>query len=251
LRQLYPNAASVDDPLSIYERVAFPEPPPDRPHVYVNMVSSVDGRAQVDGRAAGRGSEVDQALMLRLRALADCVLNGSGTVNAEQVYAALPPELVGRRRARGQPEEPLWAVITGSGQIRPDSTLFEKPEPRPIVFLAEATPADHRRWLAERAEVVVVGDERPDPGAALRALRERYGCRHVLAEGGPVLNDAMLRASVLDELFLTLAPKIAAGDGKTVVEGRQFPKDAMPRLRIVTIYEHEDELFFRYRVTRG
>src|SRR5206468_3659985 len=111
----------------------FPEPPPDRPHVYVNMVSSVDGRAQVDGRAAGLGSPVDQALMLRLRALADCVLNGAGTVNAEQVYRPLAPELIAKRRARGQAEEPLWAVITGSGEIRPDSTLFAKPPPRPIV----------------------------------------------------------------------------------------------------------------------
>jgi riboflavin biosynthesis pyrimidine reductase len=163
----------------------------------------------------------------------------------------LPPELVAQRRARGQAEAPLWAVVTGSGQIRPDSTLFGRPGPLPIVFLAEATPADRRRWLAERADVVVVGDQRPDPRVALRVLRERYGCRQVLSEGGPELNDALLRASVLDELFLTLAPKIVAGEGKTIVDGPQHPKGAMPNLQIVTLYEHEHELFFRYRVARG
>jgi 2,5-diamino-6-(ribosylamino)-4(3H)-pyrimidinone 5'-phosphate reductase len=251
LQQLYPTATPVADPLAIYERVAFPEPPPDRPHVFVNMVSSVDGRAQVDGRAAGLGSDVDQALMQRLRALADCVLNGSGTVNAEQIYRALPAELIAQRRARGQAEEPLWAVITASGEIRPDSSLFRKPGPRPIVFVAESTPADRAAWLAERADVVVAGRERPDLATVLRTLRERYGCRNVLSEGGPSLNDSMLRADALDELFLTFAPKIAAGEGKNVVEGEQFPKGALPRLGIVSIYEHEDELFFRYRVERG
>jgi riboflavin biosynthesis pyrimidine reductase len=251
LQQLYPAAAAIEDPLSIYERVAFPEPPPDRPHVFVNMVSSVDGRAQVDGRAAGLGSPVDQALMQRLRALADCVLNGSGTLNAEQIYRPLAPELIAQRRARGQAEEPLWAVVTASGKVRPDSTFFDKAPPRPIVFVAESTPAERRRWLAERADVVVVGDERPDPAAALRVLRERYRCRHVLSEGGPVLNYSMLRAGTLDELFLTLAPKLAAGQGKGIVEGPQLPKGALPRLGMVTLYEHEDELFFRYRVARG
>ncbi|HEY3107753.1 MAG TPA: dihydrofolate reductase family protein, partial [Chloroflexota bacterium] len=235
MQQLYPAAAPIADPLSIYERIVFPEPPPDRPHVYVNMVSSVDGRAQIDDHAIGLGSEVDQALMQRLRALADCVLNGSGTVNAEQVYRPLPPELVAQRRARGQAEEPLWAVITASGQIRPDATLFQKAAPRPIVFLAESTPADRRSWLAERADVVVAGDERPDPRAVLRVLRERYRCRHVLSEGGPRLNHAMVRAGALDELFLTFAPKITAGQGKTIVEGAQFPREAMPRLGIVTL----------------
>ena len=73
----------------------------------------------------------------------------------------------------------------------------------------------------------------------------------MLSEGGPTLNASMLRAGALDELFLTFAPKIAAGDGKSVIEGKQFPKDALPGLEIVTLYEHEHELFFRYRVRRG
>jgi riboflavin biosynthesis pyrimidine reductase len=61
----------------------------------------------------------------------------------------------------------------------------------------------------------------------------------------------MLRAGALDELFLTLAPKIVGGEGKNVVAGPQFPTGALPRLSIVTLYGHDDELFFRYRIARG
>lgn len=250
MQQLFPRSVHVTDPLTVYDRVDFPDPPPGRAYVFVNMVSSVDGRAQVEGRAAGLGSEVDQAMMQRLRALGDCVMNGLGTANVEQVYQPLTPELVAMRRARGQEDEPLWAVVTGSGKLREDSKLFTKPGRRAIAFVAESTPAEQRKRLQERLEVVVAGDERPEPCDVTRLLRQRFGCRWVLSEGGPTLNWSMLDQGALDELFMTFAPKVVAGGGKNVVEGDEFSKDALPRLDLVTLYEHEHELFFRYRVRR-
>jgi riboflavin biosynthesis pyrimidine reductase len=247
VQQIYPAQRPITDPVSIYDNLAFPEPPPERAWVYVNMVSSIDGRAQVDGRAVGLGSKVDQSMMRRLRARADCILNGSGTVQADQVYGLLAPELVAMRRARGQADEPLWAVVTASGRIRPDSTLLRKTGARPIAFVAEATPADRRAALGECMDVHVAGDERPDLVQVHRVLRHDYGCRAVLSEGGPTLNRAGIDADVLDELFLTFAPKIAAGDGKTIVWGPQFPLGALPLFELVTLFEHESELFFRYR----
>lgn len=247
MQQLYPAQAAVADPLSIYDHLDFPTPTDDRPWLYVNMVASLDGRAQIDGRAVGLGSPTDQALMQRLRARADCVLNGAGTVEADQVYGRLAADLVAARRARGQADEPLWAVISGSGRLRPDSTLLRKPPPRPIAFVAEATPRERRVWLAERMDVRVVGGEQPDPAEAQRVLKREYGCRVVLSEGGPTLNHAHVAAGVLDELFLTVAPTVAAGLGKTIVDGPQFPRAALPRLDLVTLYEHAGELFFRYR----
>jgi riboflavin biosynthesis pyrimidine reductase len=189
--------------------------------------------------------------MQRLRARADCVLNGSGTVAADQVYWPLSAALVDGRRARGQAEQPLWAVATGSGVVRPDSTMLRKPPPRPIVFAAVSTPADRRDWLGQRADVIVVGEERPDPAAILRTLRRRFACRYVLSEGGPTFTYALLAAGVLDELFLTLAPKVVGGHGKTILDGVQLVRDAWVRLEIVSLYEHADELFLRYRVAQG
>lgn len=85
----------------------------------------------------------------------------------------------------------------------------------------------------------------------LRLLRTRYGCRRALSEGGPTFNAAVLRADVLDELFLTFAPKLVAGQGKTIVDGPQFPFKQWPLLELVTLYEQASELFFRYRVRHG
>ena len=70
--------------------------------------------------------------MRRLRALADCVLNGAGTFDADDVYAPLKDDLVAMRRARGQADQPLWAVATGSGKIDLKQELFRKPPPRPM-----------------------------------------------------------------------------------------------------------------------
>ena len=65
-----------------YAGLAFPPPPPDRPYVIVNMVSSVDGRAAIEGTERGLGSTTDQALMRELRVHADVVLNGASTLRA-------------------------------------------------------------------------------------------------------------------------------------------------------------------------
>lgn len=249
MQQIYPERQPVDDPLSIYDRVEFPVLP-DRAYLYANMVSSVDGRVQLNGKAAGIGSPTDQKMMRRLRALADAVVNGAGTFDAEDVYAPIEPKLAEMRRARGQAEQPLWAVATGSGKVRLDADMFKKDGRRPIAFIAERTPKARREELAKLAEVVVCGDEHPEPRQMLTILRRDYDCRHVLSEGGPVFNMANVRAGTLDELFLTFAPKLVAGDGKNIVEGDQFPADALPRIEPVTIFEHEQELFFRYRFTR-
>jgi riboflavin biosynthesis pyrimidine reductase len=187
--------------------------------------------------------------MLRLRARADCVLNGSGTASAEQVHRPLPAELIVQRRERGQPDEPLWALVTASGILPP--TALSRPRRRPVVFVADATPPERRARLAERADVLTAGDERPEPCRVLRLLRERHNCYHVLCEGGPRLNYSVLRAGALDELFLTFAPKLAAGGGKGILDGPQLPKDAFLRLRLISLFEHESELFFRYQAVRG
>lgn len=233
MQQLYPRCLAVDDPTSIYDAI---EPPA----VYANMVSSVDGRAVVDGRSAGLGSAVDHALMLRLRAHADCILNGATTARSEQVLRQLPRKLIEQRRARGQTDAPIYAIATASGDVDPPDAA------RVVIFVADRTPRDAWTRLEARAEVVVAGDDRPDPAYVVQHLREHYGCRHVLIEGGPTFNRSALEAGAVDELFLTLAPKLVAGPGKGIVDGAPL----QVALEIVSLYAHESELFARYRVLR-
>jgi len=246
MRCLYPEPRDV----AVNELYADPgwAPLPDRPLVALNMVSSVDGRATVDGSAATIGSPVDHTLVMALRASADALLFGAGTVRADRVGKGVPAALVPGRVARGLAPQPLLALLTASGNVPLERALFADPD-RIVVFIAHATPAAAVARLRARATVRVVGDERPDPATAMGVLGREYGVRHVLCEGGPTLNAALLAAGVLDELFLTLAPKLLSGAGLPLVAGAALTPPVPLALR--SLYEHAGELYLRYAIGAG
>lgn len=248
MRQVFPESRDIDNELSIYDGLAFPDPPDDRPYVFMNMVTSADGKAQIGSRAAGLGSELDRGLMLRLRTLADAVIQGAGTARHERIYRKLPSELKDQRLRRGQEPEPLMAIVSGSLDLHLDSAVFRRQSPRPVVFCAETSPAERVRQLREVSKVVVSGQRRPEVRDIVRALRLEFGVRYLLCEGGPTLNRTFFDAGVVDELFLTFAPKVVAGEAKTAVEGQPFAPEEQPKLQLLSIYEKDSELFLRYRV---
>jgi riboflavin biosynthesis pyrimidine reductase len=134
-------------------------------------------------------------------------------------------------------------VLTRSGDVPWSAPLFEAPEQRVAVVSAPgrvAVPA------GVRAHVDVVELEDPSPATALRALHGSHGLRAVLCEGGPTLNRSLVEAGVLDELFLTLAPKLVGGSGDVlrVLGGEPLPGPA--ELRLQGVLRHGDELFLRY-----
>lgn len=244
MQQLYPQRSDNLDPVSVYADLDW-APGADRPHVALNMVSSVDGRATLHGSAAGIGSATDHLLLMSLRANADALMVGAGTLRSDRVGKGVPAAWVPRRQERGLAPQPILAVLTASGDVPLDRAFFAEPE-RVAVFVAAQTGAEAQARLARHARVYAVGAERPDPAAAIRILQQEYGVRHVLCEGGPALNRSLLAAGVLDELFLTLAPKLLAGDGLPLVMGSALEPPAP--LRLLTLYEHESELYLRYRV---
>lgn len=248
VRRLYPPPVADLAVEAVYTDLAWPSEaalPPDRPFVALNMVSSVDGRATLDGSAMGIGGAVDRALMMRLRTQADALLFGAGTLRADRVGKGVPDALEGVRAARGLAPQPLLALLTSSGDVPLGRALFAAPE-RVVVFVAEQTPAEAVAQLRARATVRVVGEERPDPAKAFRTLRHEYGVRHLLCESGPTLSGALLAANLLDELFLTLAPKLLSGDGSPLLVGPALrpPVPLTPR----SLHKHEGELYLRYAV---
>ena len=242
MRRLFPHPAVPVDAQTVYSGLDW-APRGDRPLVALNMVSSADGRATMNGASGGIGSATDHALMMQLRANADALLHGAGTLRVERLGKGVPDTLVPLRTARGLAPQPLLALLTASGDVPLERAFFAQPE-RAIVFVAEYTPAAAVARLRARATVLVTGAERPDPAEALRVLRRDYGVRHVLCEGGPTLNHALLEAGLLDELFLTLAPRLIAGDGPPVVRGAAF-SPTIP-LSLLSLHEHENELYLRY-----
>jgi 5-amino-6-(5-phosphoribosylamino)uracil reductase len=220
---------------------------PGRPFVALNMVASVDGRVAVGGSARGIGSAVDRALMMALRANADAVMFGAGTLRAEGVGKGVAAGWVPFRLERGLAPQPLLVVLTASGHLPLERAFFADPD-RAIVCVARSTPREAVERLESRATVRIAGDERPDPGEALRILGDEFGIRRVLCEGGPELSHSLLEANLLDELYLTLAPKLLGGGERSLLIGASFVTPIA--LTLLSVHEHEGELFLRYAIDR-
>ena len=249
MQRLFPTPAADLAPESIYDdlRESLPDPPADRPYVLLNMVTSVDGKAAWQGGAAGIGSATDHRLMRAIRAAVDAVMNGAATLRAERVDPRVGPERAARRVARGQTPEPLAVIISGEGDLPLDRRYFAYPEVPRVVLLGAAAPPERRAALAERARVIVAAGATPDPAWALRTLRRDCDVRHLLVEGGPTLNGALIAAGLVDEICWPLAPKIVGGgETLTLVTGPALP--APRQLALLSAYLHEDEWFMRYRL---
>ncbi len=224
---------------SLYQRISFPPAPPDRPYIFLNMVSSLDGKitlGEVGDSASGLGSPSDQMLMKRLQSNAQAVMIGASTLRVGHV--AYPPSL-------------MRAVVTTGGNIPADARFFRDAPGRAIVFTTEQMPEGQRTALQEVAHVVVCGVDRVNLTQALRFLRHQMGVERLLCEGGGGLNFEMFAAGLIDEWFLTLAPKVKGGSHiPTTVEGQGFARERAVRMELVSVYEQDSELYLRYRTLR-
>ena len=224
MRQLLPRLVDPVDPMAVYGDLPTAS---GRPAVRLNMIASVDGATTVGGVSGGLGGRADQALFAVLRSLADGVLVAAGTVRAEGYRPSATP----------------IALVSRSLRLDWDAPFFTAPIARPILITVTQAPADLRARAAELADVVVAGDHDVDLAVALAALAER-GWRNVLAEGGPTLNGQLAWAGLLDELCLTLSPRLAGGDAKRILSGPHLPDTA---LRLCSACEQDGFLFLRYR----
>src|ERR1700730_10217858 len=182
-----------------------------RPHVMLNMVSTADGRASIGGRSGPIGNRADRELFHGLRSAVDAVMVGAGTVRTERYGRSISDQ--GRRRLRrqrGLREETLAGVVSGRLWALEDIPLLTEPGGSVAILTSSA-----RSLPGSAADVQYVRAERDgglDLPAALAELRERFAVRTLLCEGGPHLNLQLLAAGLVDELFLSLSPKLAGGE---------------------------------------
>lgn len=210
------------------------------------MIASADGAAQLDGRSAGLGNDADAALFALLRAHADVILVGAATARDEGYAGDHPSAAMRAVRARhGLAAAPRMAVVTNRATLAPDDPLFTDTETRPLVVTSEAAPRDRRDALAEVADVVIAGTDRVDLGVAVDALADR-GLRRINCEGGPTLLAQVVAAGCLDELRLTLAPLLTAGDAHRITAGAAVVPPAA--MRLIHLLQDGDHLFARYRL---
>ncbi len=226
--------------------------PPDRPYVVLNMVATLDGRAALEGRTAGLGSPADRELFHELRTQADAVMAGAGTLRVERYGRIVrDPARREKRRREGLAPDPLAIVVSASLDGLSQLPLLAVAE-QPVVVLTGAegqiapseTPVEYVRTPKPAGS-----GSAADLGAALRRLRAEHGVRSILCEGGPRLNAELLRADLVDEIFLSIAPKlVGGGDPLTIVGGSALAEPA--ELDLVWVLEREGELYLRLRVSR-
>ncbi|MGO9874407.1 MAG: pyrimidine reductase family protein [Acidimicrobiia bacterium] len=245
MRMLFPDSVGVVDPFSVYADLPHNEL---RPCVRLNMIVSVDGGTSWGGVSGALGGSADKALFSVLRSFADVVLVAAGTMRAEHYGPAqLTAAMQQARRQRGQAPIPSIAVVSRSCQMDWDTPFFTAAVARPLVITVSAAPEADRARAATVADVIVVGDQDVDLAGALDELRIR-GAANVLAEGGPTLNGELARAGLLDELCVTLAPRLASGDAKRIISGSTL--DELEELELRSICEEDNYLFLRYRPAR-
>jgi riboflavin-specific deaminase-like protein len=242
LERLYPDRGSTT-PQELASGLRLGDrAPADRPYLVLNMVSTVDGKATIDWRTKGLSDDLDRELFHHLRTQADCVLVGAETVRVER-YGRITKtdDLRDKRAAEGLERDPLAVVVSASGALPGDLPLLNEPEQRVVV----ATGSDLRiEGTTSRVDYLTTAEDLP---LLMARLREDYGVRSVLCEGGPTLNAHLLAADLVDELFLTLSPKLVGGHSAiTIVAGRELvePVD----LELVWLLKGGDSMFTRWRV---
>jgi riboflavin biosynthesis pyrimidine reductase len=222
VRRLWPDPVEVADVHALVAADARPAPA-HRPWLLVNMISSLDGAITIDHRSGGLGRPADKALFHALRGVADVILAGAGTARAEGYGPARPSEEVrALRRARGQVEVPPIALVSRSLALDLDAPLFRDATSRTIVITCASAPADARQAIAERADLIVAGDDAVDLTAALATLHER-GVAVITCEGGPRLNGDLLLEDLIDEWALTLTPLLVGGESDRAAHGALAP----------------------------
>jgi riboflavin-specific deaminase-like protein len=227
----------------------------DRPRVLINVAQSLDGKLNpAHGWRTGpfqmsRGA-TDIERMVALRARADAVLIGAGNLRADDPDLALPPLEHARRRSEGQ-VEPLRVVVTRRGEgLTPTLRMFDASKGgRSVVAHTSKIAAEARASLTPVATLVELGDDEVSMPGLLAWLGEQ-GVRIVLCEGGGEINAKLFEARAVDELYLTIVPRVLGGTtAPTTVGGAGFPPDSVGDPKLGSLERVGDELYLRYDFT--
>jgi riboflavin biosynthesis pyrimidine reductase len=252
---------------ALYGRLLFP-PHPNRPYVIGNFVTTLDGVVSLNIPGQSGGGEIsgfnlhDRMVMGLLRAVADAVIVGAGTVRAlsshvwtaDHVYPSLANAYHEVRSTLGRSGPPLNVIITGRGELDLNLRVFQSGEaPVLIVTTMQGGQRIRKKGLPPSVQIVVV--ESVGPLGARRIL-DTVGCalrgqnNITLVEGGPQLMGDFFAEHCLDELFLTLAPQVAGRDNSLerpgLITGKRFAPEHPFWGKLAGVKRAGSHLFLRY-----
>lgn len=253
--------------------LSFPPAPSDRPYCIANFVSTLDGvvsfnlPGQSSGAQISGSNEEDRFIMGLLRASADAVIVGSGTLQAAGPQGSWLPESVYpaakdlyrqyRTEVPGKPEYPLVVIVTGTGRLDLAGAVFHTPRTRVLILTTEQGKQTLSESGAEaiasvEVKALTTTETRVSPSAILTLLKQEFGVELLLHEAGPTLFGEFLEGGFIDELFLTVAPQIAgrvaAQPRPGLVANVQFSPATAPWWRLLSAKNAADYLFLRYQI---
>jgi riboflavin-specific deaminase-like protein len=229
----------------------MPRIPKDRPWVSVNFALTWDGRISTRNRTpTDFTSPEDKRRLLQIRALADAVLVSARTAEADGMRMGMPSaKLRAARVARGQAAYPLRVLISNRGRIPGDLPLWDAKAGRVAIFSGTALPLRVRRELSGRAAFYLTEGRKVDLAAMMRTLRCNLDVARLHCEGGGTLFRSLLCEGMVDEIYLTLCPRIFGGEQAptlTGVAGEYLPKST--DCRLMEMEQAGGECFLRYQV---
>jgi riboflavin biosynthesis pyrimidine reductase len=253
------------DLATFYGRLALPQRQ-DRPFILSNFVTTLDGVVSLNDPSHAGGGDIsgfnrhDQAVMGLLRAVADAVIVGAGTLRsvprhlwtAQYIYPAFADAYHQLRISLGKPAPPLNVIVSARGEVNLDLPVFQSGE---VPVLLVTTTQGAERIRANRLPPGVELQAIQSAGslsarAILEAVHRVRRCEVILVEGGPQLMGDFFAEQVLEELFLTLAPQIAGRDREVerpgLVMGRRFAPEHPVWGTLISVKRAESHLFLRY-----
>ena len=270
LQSLFDVARGRDLPLppdlsALYGRLAFP-PHPGRPSVLGNFVTTLDGVVSLNEPGHASGGDIsgfnrhDQVVMGLLRAMADAVIVGAGTLRsvpqhrwtAQYIYPSLADVYQQLRISLGKPAPPLNVIVTAHGEVSLDLPVFQSGEV-PVLLVTTTQGAERIRAHHPPPGIELQAVQSAGPLSAraiLQAVNRMRQCDVILVEGGPQLMGDFFAEQALDELFLTLAPQIAGRDTEVerpgLVMGKRFAPEHPLWGTLTSVKRGESHLFLRY-----
>lgn len=221
----------------------------DRPFVTANFAITADGRISTrNATPATFTSPRDKRRLLEIRATCDAVLAGMRTIATDQMTMGLPADdLRAAREAKGLPAYPTRVLLSAGGRIDPKLRVFERDFSPIVIFSTTRMPRRIREALAGKATLHLHEGE-VDLAAMMRTLRREHGVKRVVCEGGAHVFRALLTADLIDELHVTISPRIFGGTNAptlTGIAGAYLPRSTRLTLREMSVID--SECFLRYR----
>ncbi len=195
-------------------------------------------------------SREDKLHLLRQRSLGDAVLIGHSTLKLDNVRLGLPhAEMREARVARGQAPYPLRVIVSNEGKIDNRLKIFQSDISPIVIFSTRRMPKKFRQALLGKATLHLAKSRYVDLTEMLHMLRSEYKVRTVAYEGGATLFRSLLEEDLVDQLNLTIAPRLFGGRDAPTLTG--LSKDFLPATIRCSLKEMRvggDECFLTYRI---